>query len=160
MSHDTYRTLVSVLRESGVDYRVLDHPAEGNTDLASRLRGHDLRQAAKCMVVHVRLKQVDDHAVLAVVPGDRRVDLKKVRRLFGGSDAALSEPSTAEQLTGCVTGAVIPFSFDGRLEVLVDPELLAQDEIFFNAARLDRSFAMGAGHLLAVGKPRVAPIAK
>ncbi|MGW5354606.1 YbaK/EbsC family protein [Streptomyces sp. NPDC004031] len=156
----TFDSLMSALDSSAADYRVIDHAAEGRTDRASALRGHQLAQAAKCMVVQVRGRGRPGPMVLAVVPGDRRVDFRKVRRLFGGADASLAERSEAERVTGCVSGCVIPFSFDGSLDVVVDPELLVHDEIFFNAARLDRSIALGTAHYLALSRPRVEPIAK
>ncbi|ATL31032.1 YbaK/EbsC family protein [Streptomyces formicae] len=156
-----FRRLMSVLDGSFADYRVIDHEAEGRTLRASDLRGHEPAQAAKCMVVQVRRKAPTEHVtVLAVVPGDRRVDFKKVRRLFGGADASLADRAHAERITGCVSGCVIPFAFDPGLHLVVDPELLVHDEIYFNAARLDRSIALGTEHFVALSEPRVAPIAR
>ncbi|MFC4029974.1 YbaK/EbsC family protein [Streptomyces polygonati] len=160
MENGTFVSLMSALDASAATYRVIDHEAEGRTDRASVLRGHELAKAAKCMVVQVRGKGNPGPTVLAVVPGDRRVDFRKVKRLFGGADASLAERSVAEALTGCVSGCVIPFSFDGSLDVVVDPELLVHDEIFFNAARLDQSIALGTEHYLALSRPLIEPITK
>ncbi|MFE0174004.1 YbaK/EbsC family protein [Streptomyces sp. NPDC059002] len=156
-----HRRLMSVLDGSFVDYRVIDHEAEGHTLRASDLRGHEPAKAAKCMVVQVRKKATDARVtVLAVVPGDRRVDFKKVRRLFGGADASLADQSLAERITGCVSGCIIPFSFDAGLHLVVDPGLLVHDEIYFNAARLDQSIALDTEHFRALSDPLVAPIAR
>jgi Ala-tRNA(Pro) deacylase len=45
------------------------------------------------------------------------------------------------------------------LELLADPAVLANGEIFFNAARLDRSMALSTADWTAVAKPRVERIA-
>lgn len=41
-----------------------------------------------------------------------------------------------------ISGTILPFSFHPDLEIIVDPTLLEHPEIFFNAARLDRSLAL------------------
>ena len=45
------------------------------------------------------------------------------------------------------------------LELIVDPSLLKNDEIYFNAARLDRSMALKTSDYVAVSKPRLEKIA-
>jgi Ala-tRNA(Pro) deacylase len=41
-----------------------------------------------------------------------------------------------------VSGTVLPVSYHEQLQLIVDPELLAVPQLFFNAARLDRSIAL------------------
>lgn len=155
-----YGRLMALLDRAGCRLPGHRPRARGRTDLASELRGHRLEMAAKCMVLWVRGKGGGGHHVLAVVPGDRRVDLRRVRKLYGGSDATLGDREEAERLTGCVSGCVIPFSFDERLPVVVDANLLVHEEIYFNAARLDRSLALRTVHYISLSAPRIAAIAK
>jgi Ala-tRNA(Pro) deacylase len=61
----------------------------------------------------------------------------------------------AEKLAGSVAGTILPFSFNPQLELIVDPSLLANDEIYFNVARLDRSMALKTTDYLALSKPRI-----
>src|SRR5207248_5875389 len=96
-------------------------------------------QAAKCMVVMVKQGKKTTKYVLAVVPGDARVDLNAIKALFQGTYVSFASPDIAERLAGSVTGTILPFSFNADLELIVDPGLLKSSEIFFNAARLDRS---------------------
>lgn len=56
-------------------YRLITHQPEGNTDQVSALRGHPSAQAAKCLVLIVKIDRRTTRYVLAVVPGDRRVEL-------------------------------------------------------------------------------------
>ena len=56
-------------------------------------------------------------------------------------------------------GAVPPFSLNPELAVVVDEELLANETLFFNAGRLDRSMELDTRDWIAVAKPRVARIA-
>ncbi len=157
--HNTYDHLITLLDSEGVDYRLLDHAPEGATDAVSALRGHPPSQAAKCIVLRVKVDRRTTRHVLAVVPGDRRVDLDAVRALYGARYAGFSDPATAERLARSVPGTVLPFSFDPGLEVVADPELLTQPALYFNAARLDRSLCLSAADYERLAKPRVARIA-
>jgi Ala-tRNA(Pro) deacylase len=156
---NSYATLLARLADVGARYRVIDHPAEGRTDIASTLRGHALDQAAKSLVVRVGLGRKRRRYVVGVVPGDRWIDLDRVRSLFDGSSVAFAARDVAERLTGCAVGTIMPFSFDPRLQLIVDPALLAHHEIYFNAARLDRSVALATRDYLSLAEPRLAIIA-
>ena len=157
--HGTYDRLIALLDEQGAQYRTIDHAPQGATEAVSALRGNSLAQAAKCIVVMVKVGKKVTRYVLAVVPGDRRVDLGAVKALLGGTYVAFASKDVAEQLAGSVSGTVLPFSFHERLELVVDPGLLEHDELFFNAARLDRSLALAAKDYVRVASPRIEPIA-
>jgi Ala-tRNA(Pro) deacylase len=45
------------------------------------------------------------------------------------------------------------------LEVVVDPSLLENDELYFNAARLDRSMILKTSDYVVLAKPRLGRIA-
>jgi Ala-tRNA(Pro) deacylase len=155
---DMYTRLVADLDAIGARYRLLDHEPEGRTELVSALRGNELAQAAKCLVVLVKVGKKQSRYVLAVVPGDARLDLAAVKALHEGTYVGFADTARAEALAGSVSGTVLPVSYHPDLELVVDPSLLAHDEIFFNAARLDRSMALATEDYVRVAKPRVAPI--
>jgi Ala-tRNA(Pro) deacylase len=52
---DTYTRLIGFLDERGVPYRLIDHASEGRTEVVSPMRGNELAQAAKCIVLMVKL---------------------------------------------------------------------------------------------------------
>lgn len=154
-----YQRLIDLLDGHQARYRLIDHPAEGRTDLASVLRGHPLEHAAKCIIVRVSITKRVGKYVLAVVPGDRQVDLEAVAALFGGGRTAFATPEIAERLAGSVCGTVMPLSFHPDLHLVVDEGLILTEEIYFNAARLDRSVALSTPDYLAIATPQVAAIA-
>ncbi|EHR53863.1 hypothetical protein SacmaDRAFT_5749 [Saccharomonospora marina XMU15] len=155
---ELYGRLLADLDAHGARYRLIDHEPEGRTDLVSALRGHDVALAAKCLIVMVKVGKKQSRYVLAVVPGDARVDLQAVKKLFGGTYVAFAGKDRAEELAGSMSGTVLPFSYHPRLEVVVDPALLEKPELFFNAARLDRSIALATEDYVRLAAPRVAPI--
>jgi Ala-tRNA(Pro) deacylase len=96
--------------------------------------------------------------VLAVVPGDACLDLQAVKALLEGTYVAFADRERAEELAGSVSGTVLPFSYHPKLEVIADPALLERPEMYFNAARLDRSIALSNEDYVRLTAPRVAPI--
>ncbi|MGW0826024.1 YbaK/EbsC family protein [Streptomyces sp. NPDC002845] len=157
--HDTYQRLITLLDTSSVEYRLIDHAPEGATEAVCALRGHPESEAAKCIVLRVKVDRRTTRHVLAVVPGDRRVDLDAVRELFAARYAGFSDAATAERLARSVPGTVLPFSFDPELELVADPDVVAQPRLYFNAARLDRSLVISGADYEQLAKPRVERIA-
>lgn len=159
-SEDAYTQLIAFLDRHGAQYRLIDHPPEGRTEVVSPMRGNALAQAAKCIVLIVKIGKKVTKYVLAVVPGDARVDLNAAKALMRATYVSFASADIAEMLAGSVVGTILPFSFNPELELIVDPALLENDEIYFNAARLDRSMALKTKDYVALAKPRLERIAE
>ncbi|HEU0003454.1 MAG TPA: YbaK/EbsC family protein [Ktedonobacteraceae bacterium] len=159
-SEDTYSQLITLLDQHGAHYRLIDHAPEGRTEIVSPMRGNALSQAAKCIILMVKQGKKVTKYILAVVPGDARVDLNAVKALMHGTYIAFASQDIAERLAGSVAGTVLPFSFNSELELLVDPSLLENDELYFNAARLDRSMVLKTSDYLEIARPRTGRIAQ
>lgn len=157
---DTYTRLIAWLDEQQAAYRLIDHAPEGRTEIVSAMRGNALAQAAKCIILMVKLGKKTTRYVLAVIPGDARLDLGAVKALLGGTYIAFASTDVAERLAGSVAGTILPFTFASppELELIVDPLLLENDELYFNAARLDRSLALKTSDYTRLAHPRLARI--
>lgn len=155
---DAYQRLISLLDAEGARYRIIDHAPEGRTEVVSAYRGNPLAAAAKCLVVMVKIGKRTSRYYLAVVPGDARVDLQALKALAGGTYVSFASPDRAEVLAGSISGTILPFSFHPDLIPVADPALLANEEIFFNAARLDRSLALDAQDYVRLANPQLHPI--
>ena len=55
MSESTYTKLIDLLDSNDADYRLIDHEAEGRTELVSKMRGNEMRQAANCIILMVKI---------------------------------------------------------------------------------------------------------
>src|SRR5437660_10649303 len=157
---DTYIRLIALLNQNGAQYRLIDHAPEGRTELVSAMRGNKLSQAAKYIILMVKLGKKVTRYVLAVVPGDAKVDLQAVKALMRGTYVAFASSEIAERLAGSVAGTILPFSFNPELKLIVDPALLENDEMYFNAARLDRSMVLKTSDYIAAAKPTLGRIAE
>lgn len=156
---NSYQQLIDLLTTRGATYRLLEHPPEGRTEIVSEMRGHHACLAAKCMVVMVKVGRKVTRHILAVVPGHTKVDLNRIKALFGGTYVAFASSDTAESLSQCVVGTILPFAFQAELILIVDPLVLANEEMFFNAGRLDRSVALKTKDYVDIANPRVERIA-
>ncbi|MEU3919370.1 YbaK/EbsC family protein [Streptomyces sp. NPDC029004] len=153
--NSTYERLISLLDNTATAYKLIDHEPEGTTETVSALRGHPVSEAAKCLILIVKIDRRVTRYVLAVVPGDRRVDLNAIRTLFAARYAGFCDAATAERLAHAVPGTVLPFSFDPELELVADPDVIAQPCLYFNAARLDQSLAISGADYARLAEPRI-----
>ena len=159
MKRDVFDRLVALLTDAKAKFRVIEHAAEGKSEAISAIRGNRPEQAAKAMVLDVRGGGGGKRPVLAILPGSSKLDFAAVAALFEARKCGFASPETAQELTGCVMGAVPPFALNPALSIVVEEGLLANDTLFFNAGRLDRSMELDTKDWIAVAKPRVARIA-
>jgi Ala-tRNA(Pro) deacylase len=156
---DVYDRLVALLDTESARYRLIDHAPEGKTELVSELRGSTLQQSAKCIVVMVKVTKKISKYVLAVVVGDARVDLNAIKAYYQGTYVGFATQEVAERLAQSQSGTILPFSFNDELQLIADPALLQAEEIYFNAARLDRSIALATADYERLARPLIMPIA-
>jgi Ala-tRNA(Pro) deacylase len=156
---DIHARLCALLQSEGAVFRLVEHAPEGRTEIIARIRGNRLEQAIKSIVVQVRLNRRENRYCLANVPGHLRVDLDAIRAHLGADSVAIASREKAEALTGCPTGAIPPFSFNDELMLLADPLVTANQEVVFNAGRLDRSIFMRSDDYVRIARPGLTRIA-
>lgn len=157
---DVHERLRSLLESEGATYRVIEHEPEGRTEVIAKIRGNRIEQSIKSMVLQVRLTRKENIYCLANIPGDCRVDFEGVKKHFNADSVAFAKREKAQELTGCVIGAIPPFSFNDQLQLLADPLIQQNDEVVFNAGRLDRSIMMVLSDYLRIARPQLVPIAQ
>lgn len=152
-----FEQLLALLQSQNARFRVIPHPPEGKSELVAQIRGTLPGQGAKAMLCKSR--EGDGPLYLAVLSGDRKLDFKKLAQAVQIKKATLASPEEAMQATGCVIGAIPPFSFSPAIRLVVDPDLVEQyDEIAFNAGRLDHSMVLNAQDYLRIARPLVHPL--
>jgi Ala-tRNA(Pro) deacylase len=157
---DVHKRLRSLLESEGATYRIIEHEPEGRTEVIAKIRGNRIEQSIKSMVLQVRLTRKENIYCLANIPGDCRVDFDGIKKYFNADSVAFAKREKAQELTGCVIGAIPPFSFSDQLQLLADPLIQENDEVVFNAGRLDRSIMMTLSDYLRIAKPKLVPIAQ
>ena len=159
MTSNIHQQLCALLVQEGATYRVIEHEPEGRTEMIAKIRENRIQQSIKSIVVQVRINRKENIYCLANVPGDCRIDFDRIKNYFKADSVAFASRDKAQELTGCVIGAIPPFSFNNELQVLADPLIQENEEVVFNAGRLNRSIFMKLDDYLRIAKPQLVKIA-
>ena len=103
---------------------------------------------------------VDGRPVLAIVPVDRTLDLKRLAAALDGRRADLADPAEAERVTGYVIGGISPIGGRRRLPAVLDDGAMAHDTILVSAGRRGLQVELAPADLLTVIGGSAASIAR
>jgi Cys-tRNA(Pro) deacylase len=112
------------LTETGLEAQVvtLDDSTQ-TSQMAADALGCSVAQIAKSIVF------IDGGAVVVVISGDKRVDLKKLSALLG-EKVRIADAYAVRRGTGYVIGGVPPFPHNEGVRVLLDSSLSRFDEVW------------------------------
>ena len=90
---------------------------------------------APARVLKTLAAAVDGRLVLAVIPVDRELDLRRLAEALDGRRATMADPTEAERATGYVVGGISPLGTRRALAVAVDRAALDHATVFVSAGR-------------------------
>lgn len=142
------------LREAGAEGRIeqFDEGTPTAADAAAAV-GCELDQIVKSLVL-----VCDERPVLAMVPGDRRVDPAKVAEAAGASGARIASPAEVRSVTGVDPGAVAPFPLTGVELALLDRSLLRHRIVWAGAGSPQHVVGLAPGELGRLARARPADL--
>ena len=156
-----FEKVKELLQSHHIQFRECKHEAEGRCDVISKIRGNELCQAMKAMVIMAKLNKKDRRYYLAVLPGDQSLDMNAIKSFSEAHEGVMLAPADrAKALTECEMGAVPPFTFNKELHLIVDPSIKNNKEIVFNAGVLDCSIFMSIDDYIKVANPTFVKIIK
>ena len=117
------------LRDLGVAHTVVRHGPVGSVAEAAAVRGIEVRDLVKTIVVR---RGADDY-VFVLVPGDREFSWPKLRALLGVSRLSMPDADEAKRVTGYERGTITPFGSTHPWPVFADSSIVG------------RSISMGGG---------------
>ena len=131
---------------------------------AAAAGGYGLEAAAALGVEPARVLKtlvasVDGALVVAVVPVERRLDLKALAGAVGGKRAVMAEPAAAERATGYVVGGISPLGQRRRLRTVVDAGALEHATVLVSAGRRGLDVELAPADLVALTGAVTAPVA-
>lgn len=154
--------LLGVLVRLGASFRLVEHESEGQSDKVSVLRGSTLEQSAKMMVVMSKIDNKKRAYTLAIVPAYQQVSFENISALVKARESLRAPLDRAENLTQCISGAILPFSFNDELKTVVDPLLVKNErieEIAFNLT-LTQSMFLKVKDYLRIARPFIYKISR
>jgi prolyl-tRNA editing enzyme YbaK/EbsC (Cys-tRNA(Pro) deacylase) len=137
-----FRTAAAAL---GVHPEVRQFP-EGTRTAAAAAKavGCDVAQIVKSLVFIA-----DGQAIVALTSGANRADLTRLAGIVGAREVRRATPEEAREATGYAIGGTPPFGHPTPLRVLVDPDLMAHDEVWAAAGTPDSVFPIDPAALVA-----------
>jgi Ala-tRNA(Pro) deacylase len=161
MTVETFLRIKDILDKSRVDYKHLMHEHVSTSEDAAKIRGTNLADAAKAIILKVQNKDGSFSFVQAVIPANERIDLKKLKIILGTKNVALASPQEVVENTNCTIGSVPPFaSVLFNIPIYMDDSVLQKDFIVFSAGTHNDSIEMKAQDYLVVVDPRVCEFKK
>lgn len=144
----------AVLRSAAVESRIEEFE-EGTPTAreAARAVGCDLSQIVKSLVL-----VCDGAFVLALVPGDRRMDEQAVAAALPAQLVRVARPEEVFEATGFEPGAVAPFPHRSVTQTLMDSSLLAHAVVWIGAGSPSHMASITPVELLRLARARTVDV--
>ena len=140
--------VAAYLRIAGAEARIEEFEEGTPTaEAAARAVGGRLAQIVKSLVF-----LCDGRPVVAMVPGDRRADPRKVAAAAGSADARVAGADEVEEVTGFRPGAVAPFPLPRVDRIFIDRSLLGQEVVWTGAGSPKHLAAISPAELLRLAR--------
>ncbi len=120
--------LSDYLRANEVQYEVVNHTHSGNSMQTAKASNVPARCLAKAVVL-----EDDTHAVMAVLPASRRLQLRELQASDGHDLRLATEAALKYLFKDCEPGAVPPVGVAYGIETIWDDSLMEQPETYFEA---------------------------
>ena len=157
---------IDLVRRAGVAHRVHEYelPERHGRERGER-PAYGLEAAGVLGIVPDRMFKTlvataDDRLVMAVVPVDRELDLKRLATAVGARKAAMADPAAAERATGMVVGGISPLGSRRPIRLVVDATALTHETVFVSAGRRGLQLELAPADLVRLGKAQTAPLAR
>ena len=149
-----YEKIVDLFHKHSVEFEELEHEPVYTSEQAAAVRGLSIEQGAKSLLFKTKTG-----FVLVVVPGNQRVESRKLKKLLGVKDVRFATPEEVKEYMGCEIGACYPFGNVAGLHTLVDKSLGQNDVISFNPGRHDTSIKMSYADYIKLAEPQIVEVA-
>lgn len=125
---------VEYLQERNVDFRTI--VLEDNVHTAS-----EVAIACKCSLAQVLKSLIFTHKgiiILALIPGDLRVDKDKLAGISGVPSVRMASSEDVLKFTGYEIGTVSPFGLDTSVKKVMDKNVLNQERILVGSGERNK----------------------
>jgi Cys-tRNA(Pro)/Cys-tRNA(Cys) deacylase len=101
------------------------------------------------------------HPILAIVPGDRELDLKDLAAVAGEKKVRMASQEEAEDFTGLQVGGISPLALLQKTwPVFLDATAEAYDEILISAGKRGINLKVAVEDVTSLTDAKVAPISR
>ncbi|MBU0614788.1 MAG: aspartate--tRNA ligase [Nanoarchaeota archaeon] len=152
---EVYEKIVDALNKDKIEFETIEHKAVYTSEEAAEVRGISPSQGVKALIC-----KTDKGFVQACVPGDKEIDLEKLKKVLQTKSVELASADEVKRVSGCSIGSVPPFGNLFEIKILIDKQVTQNKEVAFNAGTHTKSIKMRAKDLTKVTGARVAEFSK
>jgi Ala-tRNA(Pro) deacylase len=142
------------LKSARIEYIVHEHDPVYTCKQMAQFLNIDENLVAKSLM----LKKNDGMHVLAVLPGNTRLDFKRLAKIANAKEVALAPAKEVEAIAGCSIGAVYPLGNLLHLPTYFDAKMLDHEYVYFNPGSHTKSVKIQTKSLVDFVKPIVTEI--
>lgn len=154
-SPTVFERIEQLLSRHNVEFQVLRHAPVYTSAEAAAIRGATLSSGAKALIC-----KADERLLMFVMPADRRLASKALRKQFGWRSLRFADAQEVMQSTGLAPGSIPPFGSLFGLPTWCDERLAENERINFNAGDHAISVNMRYADYQQVERPRLGQYAQ
>lgn len=149
--------LEKFLESKKIWYRFITKPKETiHTAEASALMGIELARLTKNLVSVTS----DGEYVLLIVPGNKKVNLKRAAETLGTSNVSLLPFEQAEEISGYAPGATPSIGHKTPMRVVLDADLLNYETVYCGGGTRSRVLELHPSDIVNLNQAMVSDISK
>ena len=150
-----FEQIKKILDTEKVAYQIIDHEPVHTSKQAAQVRGLSMAEGAKSLLI-----KSNAAFFLVILPGNRKLDSKKIKTLLGTKKLRFATPEEVVQIMHCKIGACYPFGEIIGLKTVVDIELSKNTFISFNPGLHDKTIRIRWEDYQKITKPEIKDISK
>jgi Cys-tRNA(Pro) deacylase len=140
-------------REVPHEFSFIEAPAK-TTEIAAVSLGLSLSEVGKPLLV-----EADGSPVIALIPGDCRLNVRKFKQLMNASKVKFVSSNEVVGLTGYVMGCMPPIAHAENMPVCIDERLISLEAIYTCGGQLDTILVVNPTELAVATNAIIADIA-
>ena len=118
--------IINFLSDKEIEYTLIEHVSDAFTcNCVAKERDMKLSQIVKCMIT----KDTKNEIFVLMLPGDRKLKIKKIEKILGGNRIKLMEKSEIEDELNLIFGAITPIQLIDKTNHFYMDKTIFDEEI-------------------------------
>lgn len=140
-----------------IEYTLVKHSGSSHTAKeAAEEINLELGQIVKSLVIEGPICKT----ILVLIPGDRKIDFKKLKSQIGDKRVELAKPGVVFRETGYPVGLVTPFDLKKPLPIYADEAILRYDKVGLSSGKKGFELVLDPNDLIKATRAMVGEFTK
>ena len=134
---------IEYLKSKNIEFRTihLDEIPISAQDV-ERIYGCPLNQVLKTLVF-----VSENEPILVVLPGDKRVDMSKLKQVTNQNNIQIAKPNEVEEITGYTIGGITPFGIKKSIKKIIDESVFKKQTVNIGSGKAEIGIELNSEEL-------------